>query len=67
MPASFLKRHRTICNVLEEIRSVKGTDPNHYTRINMLVDEAKSYAESMSAKLVEYKRKEKERDVQTDN
>ena len=52
MPASFLKRHRTICNVLEEIRERHVND----LRTQELVDEAKNYAQRMSAKLVEYKR-----------
>lgn len=51
MPKSFLARHRTICMVLEEIRKLHKDDPD----TNMLIDEAKDYAQRMSAKLVEYK------------
>jgi hypothetical protein len=62
MPASFLKRHRTICEVLEEIRavSVLSKDAADIRNINTLVDEAKTYAEAMSAKLVEYKHEKEE-------
>lgn len=47
----FSGNHRTICEVLEEIRSqaAQGSD------VSALVDEAKDYAQRMSAKLVEYK------------
>lgn len=59
MPASFLKRHRTICEVLEEIRT--ATLANHSVEyINTLVDEAKTYAQAMSAKLTEYKKEREE-------
>lgn len=63
MPASFLKRHRTICMVLEEIRGYRNYIKTEDERIRLgeLVDEAKDYAQRMSAKLVEYKNKEKER------
>lgn len=61
MPASFLNRHRTICAVLEEIRELNDLSveaSKHYNsrkRINDLINEAKDYAEKMSAKLQEYK------------
>ncbi len=51
MPASFLKRHRTICDTLEEIRA-HSDDPY----VHKLVDEAKQYAMRMSVRLVEYKK-----------
>lgn len=62
MPASFLTRHRTICEVLEEIRSYVAVIPPQYDEayINKLIDEAKTYAQAMSAKLVEYKREKEE-------
>lgn len=61
MPASFLKRHRTICEVLEEIRSLADAENSVFLRdINALVDEAKTYAQAMSAKLTEYKREKEE-------
>lgn len=60
MPASFLKRHRTICEVLEEIRSQADPGDFHGSKIHTLVDEAKTYAQAMSAKLVEYKREKEE-------
>lgn len=47
---SFSARHRTICAVLEEIRATANDD-----RIDVLVDEAKYYAQRMSAKLQKYK------------
>jgi len=53
MPASYLKRHRPICDVLGEIREIAlaHNDP----RIVQLCDEGIDYARRMSAKLVEYK------------
>lgn len=53
MPASYLVRHRPICDVLNEIRERALTDGN--TEIVRLCDEAIPYAKSMSAKLAEYK------------
>lgn len=53
MPASYLKKHRPICSVLEEIKQVAEADGNQY--IMQLADEATAYAKSMSAKLAEYK------------
>ena len=59
---SFLARHRTICEVIEEIRttckSAYGSADFETLvdqRINRLCDEAKDYAQRMSAKLQEYK------------
>lgn len=54
MPASFLKRHRTICEVLTEIQELarKGEVQN----ISALCDEALQYARAMSNKLSEYKK-----------
>lgn len=66
MPASFLSRHRTICEVLEEIRSIsisaQGDEypTDRLEQIITLVDEAKTYAEAMSAKLSQYKREKEE-------
>lgn len=51
---SYLSRHRPICVVLEEIRTLGVCSP----QIDALVDEAKDYAQRMSARLMEYKRKE---------
>ena len=52
--------HRTICNVLEEIRS-RAQDSGDIAIVNLSI-EAKVYAQRMSAKLVEYKREKRERD-----
>lgn len=54
-----MKRHRTICAALQEIREIAvrlGSEEGD--NIIVLIDEARTYAESMSAKLVEYKAKE---------
>lgn len=62
MPASFLARHRTICAVLEEIRAVANdvsrTEYQRSEKINELCNEARDYAQRMSAKLTEYKKEE---------
>ena len=58
MPASFLSRHRTICAVIEEIREIARQRQD--TTTMLLCDEAKLYAERMSIKLSEYKRKKEE-------
>jgi hypothetical protein len=56
MPASFLARHRTICEVLTEIKTIAAqTDEPADGRIIELCDEAIDYAQRMSAKLTEYK------------
>jgi hypothetical protein len=58
MPGSFLARHRTICAVLEEMRQElekPNDDWETHERVIKLIDEAKGYAQSMSAKLMEYK------------
>jgi hypothetical protein len=64
MPGSFLSRHRTICDTLEEIRTQIARNPRllemDKEKISILVDEAKGYAQSMSLKLQEYKRDMKE-------
>ncbi len=60
MPASFLKRHRTICEVLEEIRGMATFDNTN--GLEELVDEAKDYAEAMSNKLAWYKEQQNERE-----
>ncbi len=71
MPASFMKRHRTICAVLEEIRSEAYEPDMTLDRFNALIDEAKGYAQSMSAKLTKNKtditRLVKERDAALDD
>lgn len=51
MPGSFLSRHRTICEVLEEIKTC-----DDYDYIAKLCDEAITYAQAMNNKLMEYKR-----------
>lgn len=53
MPASYLSRHRPLCDVLQEIQDaavVRGD-----IKTIKLCDEAIDYARRMSAKLVEYK------------
>lgn len=58
---SFLSRHRTICAVLEELRNLAGTYPfkdDTGVVMDMLIDEAKDYAQRMSNRLMEYKRAE---------
>lgn len=55
---SYLSRHRTICAVLEEIRSEAYEPTMTLDRFNELIDEAKDYAQRMSARLMEYKRAE---------
>lgn len=56
----FNPPHRTICDVLEEIKRMAEEAGEH--DIVTLANEAKDYAQRMSAKLVEYKREKKERD-----
>jgi hypothetical protein len=63
---SYLSRHRPICTVIEEIKEkVEKLDgsPNplyiDLIPIVALCNEAKDYAQRMSARLMEYKRKEK--------
>ena len=69
MPASFLSRHRTICDTIKEIQDTakRGEDcglfPGEAKTIMKLCDEAITYAQSMSAKLQEYK--DRERDAST--
>jgi hypothetical protein len=58
MPASFLARHRTICEVLTEIKSIAEYHGIEYNIIP-LCDEAIDYAQRMSAKLVEYSNEKK--------
>lgn len=53
MPASFLKRHRTICAVLQEIQNL-AEERGDMKTITLCI-EATDYAKRMSAKLVEYK------------
>ena len=57
---SYLKRHRPICTVLQEIQDeAQQTDSlESRNRIIMLCREATTYAQRMSAKLTEYKDKE---------
>lgn len=59
MPASYLSKHRPICAVLAEIREIttykENVHPAARDKIVSLVDEAITYARSMSNKLVEYK------------
>lgn len=63
MPASFLSRHRTICDTIEEIKNTAiglVEDPYAQNKLVELCDEAATYARSMSAKLAEYKNGQKE-------
>jgi len=53
MPASYLSKHRPICDVLNDIR-VRAALMNDEEAVR-LCDEAISYAQRMSAKLAEYK------------
>lgn len=65
---SFMKRHRTICAVLEEIGNIatsatglSGEYPDaELKQITKLVEEAITYAKRMDAKLVEIRTKESE-------
>lgn len=53
MTGSFLARHRTICSVLVEIRDMAHNRKDAHTIA--LCEEAITYAQRMSSKLVEYK------------
>lgn len=53
MPASYLTRHRPICDVLNDIRELALSIDE--MKIVRLCDEAVSYAQRMSAQLAEYK------------
>lgn len=53
MPASYLARHRPICAVLAEIRTLAVSRGDVVTV--KLCDEAIDYAQRMSVKLVQYK------------
>lgn len=53
---SFLSRHRTICEVLYEIK-----ENTKDQMIKSLVDEALDYARRMSMRLQEYKAKEEQK------
>ena len=56
---SYLSRHRPICSVLDEIREKNAAyDHPNRVEIGILINEAKDYAQRMSARLMEYKRKE---------
>lgn len=55
---SYLSRHRPICSVIQEIREI--AEKQHNGTIMLLCDEARGYAESMSRKLMEYKKREEE-------
>lgn len=54
--SSYLSRHRPICTVIEEIR--EKAEAMDIPSIVALCDEAKDYAQRMSNRLMEYKRKE---------
>ena len=56
VPASYLSRHRPICSVLQDIRMLAVLRNDEETM--KLCDEAITYAQSMSAKLTEYKEAE---------
>ena len=60
--SSFLERHRTICSVLYEIKEM--AEAGNTAVIPALCDEAILYARRMSMKLMEYKKKEEQGDVQ---
>lgn len=53
MPASYLLKHRPICDVLNQIRTLAYAKND--LEIAHLCDEAITYAQRMSSKLVEYK------------
>ena len=58
MPASYLSKHRPICDVIAEIKNTVvaySDDPYVIQQIEKLCEEATSYAQRMSAKLAEYK------------
>lgn len=55
MPASYLSRHRPLCDVLDEIRTLALMRNDTHTVT--LCDEAIDYARRMSNKLQEYKDK----------
>lgn len=55
MPASYLKRHRPICTVLQLIKEAALSKND--TEIAALADEAIDYAQRMSKRLMEYKNK----------
>lgn len=52
---SYLAKHRTICAVLEEIREVLDKRIGPDASITSMLDEAKTYAQSMSTALVKHK------------
>jgi len=56
---SYMSRHRPICAVLEEIRSI-AKELDHDYGIAALADEAITYAKRMDAKLVEIRNRESE-------
>lgn len=61
MTESYLSRHRPICTVIDEIRErMKRIESNPIIAEDVikLCDEATDYAQRMSARLMEYKRKE---------
>ena len=66
MPASFLSRHRTICDTIQEIREIaeRGLADelsiSDSENIIELCVEATTYGRAMSAKLQEYKDKYKD-------
>ncbi len=55
---SYMTRHRPICAVLEEIRTIANEQQDNY--LVQLADEAISYAKRMDAKLVEIRNQESE-------
>jgi hypothetical protein len=55
---SYMSRHRPICAVLEEIRTIANEQQDNY--LVQLADEAISYAKRMDAKLVEIRNQESE-------
>lgn len=60
MPASYLTRHRPICDVIADIKrtvAAYSDDPYVTEQVDKLCDEATGYAQSMSAKLAEYKQR----------
>lgn len=63
---SYMKRHRPICAVLEEISNIAtSATGNEYPTVELeriieLVEEAITYAKRMDAKLVEIRTKESE-------
>ena len=53
---TWLAQHRTICEVIEEIKLIAANNDDY--ELFMLCEEAMDYAQRMSERLQEYKKKE---------